>query len=401
MKKLFLLAMLLFVTFSIAVAQPVTMTKGQADNNSIQKTECRDVLHPEIYNSYGNIHYQHPYTDFLCDLDGLFSTTEEYTWYQWETNIENLPEGGDLSSQTIFCWFRHSDYLKVTVGDEYGNTGTDSIWFNIKDKVNILDNFMMAINENGHPVLSGTITEEYTRLQVKRINTAQEATTIYTDNNPTIGEWELIDEDIIISEDNLWAYVSILKDTCQKNGFFYAPSIILNTTETGEDYFLNIKSYLHTQNGSFPPGEYVYYIYSIDEQGIFHHFMDENGYVILAPETTEWKIPGPHIDPYYVCVILQVLDDGEYLPLSSSNWIENPLLDLTGLKKIEAETTFTVYPNPAHGQFTMEGEGIVHVSNVLGQEILTKEIDGKETLELPKGLYFVKLNGITRKIVVE
>ena len=41
------------------------------------------------------------------------------------------------------------------------------------------------------------------------------------------------------------------------------------------------------------------------------------------------------------------------------------------------------------------------VSNALGQTILTKEIKGKDKVELPKGIYFVKMGGETRKIVVE
>jgi len=63
--------------------------------------------------------------------------------------------------------------------------------------------------------------------------------------------------------------------------------------------------------------------------------------------------------------------------------------------------TLTVYPNPAQGAFTVEGMGRLSITNVLGQTVLTREIDGKETVELPLGIYFVKLNGQTRKIVVE
>ena len=60
-----------------------------------------------------------------------------------------------------------------------------------------------------------------------------------------------------------------------------------------------------------------------------------------------------------------------------------------------------VYPNPAQGRFTVEGTGKLMISNMFGQTILNKEIDGKTTIELPQGLYFVKLGGETRKIVVE
>ena len=60
-----------------------------------------------------------------------------------------------------------------------------------------------------------------------------------------------------------------------------------------------------------------------------------------------------------------------------------------------------VYPNPAKDRVTIEGTGKATITNALGQTILTKEIDGKATIELPRGLYFVKMNGVTRKIVVE
>jgi hypothetical protein len=67
----------------------------------------------------------------------------------------------------------------------------------------------------------------------------------------------------------------------------------------------------------------------------------------------------------------------------------------------QTEATFSVYPNPAHGTFTVEGTGQMTVSNVLGQIILTKEINGQTVVALPQGLYFVKLGGAVRKIVVE
>ena len=64
-------------------------------------------------------------------------------------------------------------------------------------------------------------------------------------------------------------------------------------------------------------------------------------------------------------------------------------------------STFMIYPNPAKGCITIEGIGTMTVTNVLGQTILTKEIKGKDKVELPQGMYFVKMGGETRKIVVE
>lgn len=62
---------------------------------------------------------------------------------------------------------------------------------------------------------------------------------------------------------------------------------------------------------------------------------------------------------------------------------------------------FKVYPNPASGAFTVEGMGYLTVLNLLGQEILAQEVEGKTTLELPKGIYLMRLGSANRKIVVE
>lgn len=97
---------------------------------------------------------------------------------------------------------------------------------------------------------------------------------------------------------------------------------------------------------------------------------------------------------YIVIQGVEAGKDGETRLLS------NRSLDLVGLGENEA-TAFRVYPNPAKDRFTIEGTGKLTVTNTLGQTILTKEIDGKATIELPRGMYFVKMNGVTRKIVVE
>ena len=63
--------------------------------------------------------------------------------------------------------------------------------------------------------------------------------------------------------------------------------------------------------------------------------------------------------------------------------------------------TFKVYPNPANGYVIIEGTGTLSITNTLGQTIITKEIKGKENVELPQGLYFVTMGSETHKIVME
>jgi hypothetical protein len=96
-------------------------------------------------------------------------------------------------------------------------------------------------------------------------------------------------------------------------------------------------------------------------------------------------------------VVAALFNEGrDHEELSFSNLTEEILAVGENL-----ENQIRVYPNPANGRFTVEGTGIMHITNVLGQEIMAKEIDGKETVELPQGVYFVKLGGKTQKIVLE
>ena len=63
-------------------------------------------------------------------------------------------------------------------------------------------------------------------------------------------------------------------------------------------------------------------------------------------------------------------------------------------------TEMSVYPNPSNGNITIEGKGVLTISNVLGQEILKKQITDKEIVNLESGLYFVKINEVTKKVII-
>ena len=65
------------------------------------------------------------------------------------------------------------------------------------------------------------------------------------------------------------------------------------------------------------------------------------------------------------------------------------------------DLAFELWPNPSKGHFTVEGTGIMTVTNTLGQTILVREINCKESIALPRGLYIVKMGRLTQKIVVE
>ena len=99
-------------------------------------------------------------------------------------------------------------------------------------------------------------------------------------------------------------------------------------------------------------------------------------------------------------IVAAVFNDAKnrnYEELAFSNRSDSGIV---GISELENDN-FKVYPNPTNGVFTVEGTGILHITNALGQTIQTKEIDGKTIVELPQGMYFVQLNGVARKIVVE
>lgn len=107
---------------------------------------------------------------------------------------------------------------------------------------------------------------------------------------------------------------------------------------------------------------------------------------------------------YLICVDPATANTTFVGDISSDNYYYFNTIFMTydwdAISESEVESV-NVYPNPAQGRFTVEGTGLMVVSNVLGQEILTQEIDGKATIELPKGMYIVRLNNAISKVVVE
>ena len=77
------------------------------------------------------------------------------------------------------------------------------------------------------------------------------------------------------------------------------------------------------------------------------------------------------------------------------NWVPTLPVDDT------STVSFKVYPNPSTGLINLEGTGQLVVTNVLGQIVLTREMNGKTHITLPKGLYFARLADIVKKIVIK
>lgn len=82
-----------------------------------------------------------------------------------------------------------------------------------------------------------------------------------------------------------------------------------------------------------------------------------------------------------------------------------PILDNSILPTSEMATlTMCVYPNPAKGSFSIEGNGLLTITNILGQKIMEQNLVNHIVVTLPSGIYLIRLSdsisSTTRKIVV-
>lgn len=68
----------------------------------------------------------------------------------------------------------------------------------------------------------------------------------------------------------------------------------------------------------------------------------------------------------------------------------------------ENHVNMNIYPNPSKGNVTIEGSGTISIYNILGQEVIRKEVIDKEMVTLEPGIYFVrKDDNSVQKLIVE
>ena len=83
--------------------------------------------------------------------------------------------------------------------------------------------------------------------------------------------------------------------------------------------------------------------------------------------------------------------------------------DITAVPETEVSDGFRVFPNPTHGMITIETRHVTslpyRISNMLGQTLMTGMIHDEtqqvDVSGLPRGMYFVTVGDITKKMVVK
>ena len=323
MKKHILSFLMLFATISIAMAQPAMMTKGYEEVDTL----CQNRLSVEIVDISG-VHFshpQHPENGSMCPTEFMLTTSSQYELYQWETS---LPSSETWNEDIITISLYYSGYIKVTVGDNYGHTGTDSIWFNVRNKnLPPMEGLIMEIDDDLHANFHGIAAQEHHKLSLNRCY-IPELYTYHEDFILSPGEWSYSDINAVYSEDTLWLYYIPIYDVCNSAVTYCIPGLLLNTNE--DEYgghHLIIKTILQRDDATFYNNQhFVYFVYTIDKYGNRHQIWDNNGApVILQPKTASWPIsPDMIAHPFYQCGVAKELEDGSHQLFSLSNKVINP-----------------------------------------------------------------------------
>ena len=119
-----------------------------------------------------------------------------------------------------------------------------------------------------------------------------------------------------------------------------------------------------------------------------------------------WYHTTEEYDTDYECSFTVLDDEGNIL--FESDELEDGVFmtydnncEHVGVADVTAAKDIRVYPNPTDGVVIVEGTGRLTVLNTLGQIVKVLDIDGQTSLELPRGMYFLRINGTTQKVVVK
>lgn len=84
-------------------------------------------------------------------------------------------------------------------------------------------------------------------------------------------------------------------------------------------------------------------------------------------------------------------------------WIDDVTITAGGVGVAENENvSFSIYPNPATNYIKVTGEGNAVVTNILGQTVTSATVNGAAEInvsELESGVYFITMNGASKKFI--
>lgn len=191
-----------------------------------------------------------------------------------------------------------------------------------------------------------------------------------------------------VIKNDMWAYNPTTNTWTQKNNFGGS------ARQYAVAFAMNNKGFIGTGND----GLFTTDFWEYDPTG------DAWSQVSSMPANPRWG------------AVAMVINGKAYVGTGGTNsayycdwWEYNP--SLVGVNETVTENTFSVFPNPSNGNFTVNSEitkGEIVIYNVEGEKILSENSSGKTEIDLtnqPKGIYFVQIKSgeqiSSKKIIIQ
>lgn len=213
------------------------------------------------------------------------------------------------------------------------------------------------------------------------------------------GQWT----DLVNSTNQTWRYKISTIDSCGNES---AQSLYHQTISTAtvplvpSGYRVEWTEYLIEGTKSGEKSVSNYYVFAVDGLGV--------NWVPVEIASVSGSVTSYNLPAITDSLFVVGADLGGAKSLTSgfalSNVVSNPLI--TSISPPIVAATITIYPNPSAGEFTIAGEGLVSIYNMLGECVSTELVEGTKIFNLSSGMYTVRFTDkstttTTQKIIIQ
>lgn len=315
-----------------------------------------------------------------CDGNIVILDPGTFAGYAWSTSV---------STSTI----------SVTTSDEYSVTVTDTNGCLGRDTINV--SFVVNTGQQFKLVTIDTLTGNNMPTWDVLPGTANVSVKIY--RNGTFVSSTAYDDgylvDVVNSSAHTWSYQMSTIDTCGNESPLSLSHSTISTATVplvGGGFRVEWTQYLiNGQKAELVDG---YDLLSVGGFGTNWSpvFIDSVNY-----DVTSYNLLNA-TDSLFVVGAKLATGTKSTTQLALSNVVTNPIYSgvvTEEMKKI------SIYPNPSSGEFTVSGEGMLTIHNLVGQCVLTDEINGVAYYSLVKGMYCITItkdkSTFTQKIIIQ
>ncbi len=321
-----------------------------------------------------------------CDGNTVTLDPGTFVGYAWSTSV---------ATPTIDVTTDGTYRVTITDGNGCHASDTIDVSFVINDGEEIFIMTIDTITGNNKVVWETLGTTDVTTVIYREVST-----NVYDSIGSApyaTGEWT----DNVNSTNQTWRYKISTIDTCGNESplSFYHQTISTATVPlVPSGYRVEWTEYIVEGSKGGNKSVNNYFVFAVDGLGLN---WVPNQIAAVSGSVTSYNLPSITDSMFVVGADLgaKSLTNG----LALSNVVDNPLI--SSVPSLVAAQQIPIYPNPSTGSFTVSGEGIMSIYNVIGECISTETIYGTTTVHLNSGIYMVKITDkqnatFTQKVIV-